>query len=174
MIRIVFYMLLLSLWFVSCGQPQEDEKPLSREYPDQVMDSSSVVFTRGGVRRAVLYADEIQIFSKRRRTKAFKVRVEFEAGTNEGKGLLLADSALVSDGQRIVEVFGNVSLKTGKGTHLTTTYLHWDTVSDRITSDKAVRIERSGQIIEGIGLRTDVNLNRIVIEKEVSGEMGEP
>ncbi len=162
---------LLVLGFACKGEKKATEEISTKDLPDQQLDSSTIFFTIKGERNAVLWAEHIFKYNNRKKMIAKNINVDFDGEPPEGDGVLVADSGTVSDGQKIIEVFGNVRLKTERGTKLITESLKWDTQTDKVTSDDHVKIERGKEKIEGKGLETDVGFNKVIIKEQISGQL---
>jgi LPS export ABC transporter protein LptC len=156
--------------FISCDTKSTTNDTKYVEKADQTLDSASVHFTTHGDPNAILHALRIEKFTDKKITIGKNIRIDFKGNTNEGGGNLVADSGIVFDNKNIIEVHGNVHLKTERGTELFSESLFWDTKNDKIWTDSKVRIKRNGEFINGIGLETDIGFKKLIIKENISGE----
>ena len=61
---------------------------------------------------------------------------------------------------------GNVVLQTTEGWRMTTEELHFLNSRRRITSDRLVRVEKQGSILEGVGFESDPNLEHFEFQHQ--------
>ena len=79
-----------------------------------------------------------------------------------------ADKAIMNTNSEYIELIGNVDAITPAGNRLLTTRIQWDNRDKSLDTDEPVRIIRNnGDIIEGIGLRANYNLEDYEIKKGV-------
>ena len=167
----LFIVVFLFLGFACESKKTEEiELPIS-SFPDQQLDSSTIIFTVKGEKEAVLWAETLNKYLKQKLTKAYNLNVQFEGNPPEGKGVLVADSGYVSDKSDLIQIFGNVELETERGTKLCTTDLYWNTKSNTIYSDAHVRITRGSDWLEGDGFRTDIGFKNFTILKNIKGNL---
>ncbi len=82
-----------------------------------------------------------------------------------------ADTAYYYDKDKLWKLMGNVDIKNLKGDHMTTELLYWNQATQKVYSDRFVRIEQpNGEIITGYGFESDQQLNAPVIFN-VAGEL---
>ncbi len=71
-----------------------------------------------------------------------------------------SDTAYYYDKEKLWKLIGHVDIKNLKGDHLTTELLYWNQNTQRIYSDKFVRIEQAGgELLTGYGFESDQQLN---------------
>lgn len=79
-----------------------------------------------------------------------------------------ADKAIINTNSGYIELIGNVDAITPAGNRLLTTRIQWDNRDKSLDTDEPVRIIRNnGDVIEGIGLRANYNLEDYEIKKGV-------
>ena len=62
----------------------------------------------------------------------------------------------------------DVVLQTAEGTRMTTEELHFSNQAQQITSDRLVRVERNGDVLEGTGFASDPNLHHFEFKTKVT------
>jgi LPS export ABC transporter protein LptC len=167
----VSFLSIILILFACAGEDSEQTESKKLNLPDQQLDSSKIVFTIKGEKNASLWAEHIFKYNDRDKMIAKNIRVDFEGNPPEGDGILYADSGTVRDSKDIIEVYGNVHLKTERGTELFTNSLKWNTTNDKVTTEDHVLIKRGKERIEGVGLETDVGFNKVILKKQISGEL---
>jgi LPS export ABC transporter protein LptC len=80
-----------------------------------------------------------------------------EEGSNS---TLIADTGMANKNMDVMEAMGNVVARSNDGKVLETDYIKWDKISNRITSDKFVKlVTEKGDVMTGIGFESDASLN---------------
>ena len=62
---------------------------------------------------------------------------------------------------------GDVVMKTAEGTRMTTEELRFLNSSNRIVSDKRVRVEKNGDVLMGIGFESDPELRHFEFKTKI-------
>ena len=62
---------------------------------------------------------------------------------------------------------GNVVMQTAEGTRMTTEELHYLNSTNRIVSDKRVRVEKDGDVLEGTGFESDPDLHHFEFKQRI-------
>ena len=95
------------------------------------------------------------------------VRIDFY-GTDGKKssGLVAREGELVQRTRDMV-ARGNVVLQTVEGWRMSTEELHFLNSRRRIRSDKLVRVEKEGSVLEGVGFDGDPNLEHFEFQHQV-------
>lgn len=74
-----------------------------------------------------------------------------------------ADTAYYYDKKGLWRLVGNVSVASLKGEQFDTSELFWDSKSEKVYSDKYIRIQQKEQIITGVGFESNQNMTKYVI-----------
>ncbi len=67
-----------------------------------------------------------------------------------------------------ISLFDDVIVLTSDGVTIKTDYLKWDGKNDTVTTDKAVRIERSDVVADGIGAVAMPQMKKVTLKKDVT------
>jgi LPS export ABC transporter protein LptC len=82
--------------------------------------------------------------------------------------VIKADKAIINTNSRHIELIGNVDAVTPAGHRLLTSKIQWNNQNKFLDTDEPVRIIRkNGDVIEGIGMRANYNLEDYEIKKRV-------
>jgi LPS export ABC transporter protein LptC len=167
-----FPLVVLSAFILaSCGDQEPTVKPPAQTFPSSEATNATTVFLTGAVVTTKIKSGRIISYSDRDSSWAYDLLVDFfdEAGTHTS--VLRADSALVRERQRGLEVFGNVHITADKGTKLKSEHLAWEDSKRLIHTDGYVVITRSKDIMAGYGFESDPELTRIKLRRQVTGSM---
>ncbi|KAA6333953.1 Lipopolysaccharide export system protein LptC [termite gut metagenome] len=77
--------------------------------------------------------------------------------------IVKADTAYYYDKQKLWKLVSNVHIQNLKGEKYDTDLLYWDQATQRIYSDKFIRIEQTDRIITGYGFESDQQMIKPVI-----------
>ena len=162
---------ILAGLLLTCAQtdtPQQQQEEYN--YPDSQLDDATIVFTEDGVQSVVLDARHIDRWEKQDSTEADTVKIYFYDKDGVLRSSLTADRGLIHERSEKFSVFGSVVAINEDSTILRTESLFWDPVTELITTDDYVEIERTtGDIVTGYGLRGDRNLRELEILSDVRG-----
>lgn len=129
-------------------------------------DSLPVLETRGvstlisdsGVVRYRITAPLWQVFDRKNPSHwAFEEGVYLETFDEsfQTQASIQADTAYYFDGQRLWELDGNVEIKNLKGEQFNTQQMFWNQNTQRVYSDKFIRIRQTDRIITGHGFESN-------------------
>lgn len=91
--------------------------------------------------------------------------VEFYNGAEEPETKMQANYAIKYDDKEIVEAKGNVIIINEKGDKLNTEHIIWDEKNDKITTNVAVKITTSKEVLYGDGLESNQSFTKYKILK---------
>lgn len=150
----IFFLLI----FISCTDTKVKPTLNSiidyEDVPEQESWNSQIVFTEAGKKQAVLFAENIRIFSDKKIKTLRDLKIDFYDGIKL-TSTLVADSGLIVDSSGFMYAINNVVAKNDSGAILFTDELIWNSKSGDITSDKFVRIIDKNEEIEGYGFKAD-------------------
>jgi LPS export ABC transporter protein LptC len=126
--------------------------------------TGSVVTTKIRSHRIVQYAEPDSAWG-------YGLSVDFYDETGRHTSTLHADSALVREKQRFLEVFGDVKVTTDDGRKLETDHLAWDDQRRHITTEGYVVITRGEDVMRGYGFESDPELTYIRLRRQVTGRI---
>jgi LPS export ABC transporter protein LptC len=166
--------ILLSAILISCSNNHKRYAPAIK-----MRDSLSVLSTYNvntlisdsGIIRFRLKAKEWLIYDKRRPSfwafeKGFYVE-QFDSALNINANIK-ADTAYFYDQERLWKLKGHVAIKNRKGEKFNTEELFWNQATQKVYSDKFIRIEQIERIITGHGFESNQEMTVWKI-KNISG-----
>ncbi|NOT32901.1 MAG: LPS export ABC transporter periplasmic protein LptC [Candidatus Eisenbacteria bacterium] len=139
----------------------------SAELPDQEVSDFSVDETDAGAIQWKLYAQSAAIYNARALIAGRVVRVDFFGRDGKRTSTLTADEGELHQVAHDMIARGHVVMQTTEGTRMTTEELRFDNDSQKIFSDRFVRIERRGNVLTGYGFESDPNLEHYEFKREV-------
>ena len=107
-----------------------------------------------GVIRYRIEADEWLVYDKKRPSYwAFEKGMYLEQfdSVHHVEASIKADTAYYYDKQKLWKLIGNVDIENRKGEKFNTELLYWNQATERIYSDKFIRIEQPDRIVTGHG-----------------------
>ncbi len=140
------------------------------ELPDQESWNSTIIVSNEGVVSAIIKAGYIAMYSDKKITLLDDgVHVDFYNEEGEITSILISDRGEVDDETQDLSGYGNVVIEGDDGTILETEEIHWVNETERIHTDKFVKITSPDEIIEGYGMESDAGLNNYTIYR-VTGQ----
>lgn len=126
---------------------------------EQVLYGVTTVMTAKGIRRGDLVADTAYVFNDQTRFLFQNPKATFTKETGQKNGDLKADKGLYDLRTQILEGWGNVVITTTDGKRLESPHLKYDQVANQVTSDTSFVLTDGDKRQEGIGFKSDPNLN---------------
>jgi LPS export ABC transporter protein LptC len=131
-----------------------------------------------------MYAQHAATYQARDLVTVRGVRVDFFDGKGD-KGVksseLVAREGELQQRTRDMVARGNVVLLTNEGWRMSTEEMHFLNSTHKITSDKLVRVEKQGTVLEGVGFESDPNLEHFEFQHQIratvqpgAGALAEP
>lgn len=135
--------------------------------PDRITSGAEYLFTDSGSVRNRLRAGRIAEWSTEpKRTELSEgLELVFYDANGERSSVLTARRGVIVPAEKRMEVNEQVVFVNDKGERLETEQLTWDQDSGRVHTDRAVRIERGGDIIHGQGLVAAEDFSRYTISR---------
>jgi len=168
----IFYIAVLffALAFFSCEEkfepPKSDLSP--DNIPVQESWNSQVTFSDSGFVKAILKAGHISAFSDKGYTLIDSGAVVDFYKNGEIVSTLTGRRGRVEDNNKDIEIYDSVRVVNKTGSELVTSKLLWKNKTQKVYSDKFVRITTPKERVEGVGFESDQNLTNYKIYK-VSG-----
>lgn len=156
-ITIAFGAIVMLLLFSSCdGQKKALGKAITERDSLPVMDTRGVVtlISDSGVTRYRINTEEWLMFDKKTPTYwAFEKGIYLEQFDSlfHVDASIQADTAYYYDRERLWKLIGHVDIKNLKGERFNTELLYWNEATQKVYSDKFIRIEQPDKIITGYG-----------------------
>jgi LPS export ABC transporter protein LptC len=139
---------------------------------DQIMYGAHFNLTDKGLSRAELLSDTAYFFEDNTRVELRKVEATFYTTTGARDAYLTSKRGTYRSRIGSMIARGNVVVVTEEGRRLTTPELKFDQAMNEISSDSAFVMTEPGRRLEGIGFRSDPNMQNIRILKTKSGSTG--
>lgn len=137
------------------------------ELPDSRVEDFSVTETDSGRTQWTLYARQADTYNARDVVIVRAVRIDFVGADGKKSSGLVAREGELYQRTRDMVAKGNVVLQTVEGWRMSTEELHFQNSRRRITSDKLVRVEKEGSVLEGVGFDSDPNLEHFEFQHQV-------
>lgn len=141
------------------------------ELPDQEMSDFVLTETDQGRQEWTLYAHYAATYQARNLVKGKGVRVDFFDEKGVRSSQLTALEGEVQELTRDMTARGNVVLSTREGARMTTEEIHFLNAQQQITSDKLVRVEQHGNVLEGTGFVSDPNLHHYEFKSRINATL---
>jgi LPS export ABC transporter protein LptC len=122
--------------------------------------------------RAELVADTAFFFDDNTRVELRKVEVTFFTMSGARDAYLTSARGTYNSRSTLMIARGDVVVITEEGRRLTTPYLQYSETENEISSDSAFVLTEPGRRLEGIGFRSDPNMQNVQILKTKSGSTG--
>jgi LPS export ABC transporter protein LptC len=165
----VSFGLAIALLFGGCGQQRSigPSMPPS-ELPDQEVEDFALTETDGGKLQWKLYARVAQMYEARNRIVVNGVRVDFFDEHGQRASQLTAREGEINQMTHDMLATGNVVLQTNEGTRMSTEEMRFVNRTQKIMSDRLVRVERTGDVLTGVGFESDPDLSHFEFKRRVS------
>lgn len=156
-ITIAFGAIVMLLLFSSCdGQKKVLGKAITERDSLPAMDTRGVVtlISDSGVTRYRINTEEWLMFDKKKPSYwAFEKGIYLEQFDSlfHVDASIQADTAYYYDKERLWKLIGHVDIKNLKGERFNTELLYWNEATQKVYSDKFIRIEQPDKIITGYG-----------------------
>jgi LPS export ABC transporter protein LptC len=137
------------------------------ELPDQEVTDFVLTETDQGRPQWTLYARYAATYQAKNLVVSRDIRVDFFDDKGARSSELTARTGEIQQQTRDMTARGKVVLQTTEGTRMTTDELHFSNDRQLITSDKLVRLERQGDVLEGTGFASDPDLHHYEFKTKV-------
>ncbi len=140
---------------------------------DQVMYGARFNLTDQGILHAQLQADTAYFFDDNTRVELIRVNTTFFTNTGEKNAVLTSRRGTYHTNSGLMIARGDVVVNTEDNRHLRTEELMYDQSHNLISSDSAfVLTEPNNHRLEGIGFRSDPNMQNVHVLKATSANAG--
>lgn len=155
--------------FVSCVNDLDRVAAVAipKAAADRVTIDAEYIFTDSGAVRNRLRSGRIAEWSTEPKRTELSDGLELVFYNSEGErtSVLTARRGVILPAKKSMEVNEQVVFVNAKGERLETEQLTWDQDSAQVRTDRAVRIERGGDIIHGEGLVAAEDFSRYTIRR---------
>lgn len=148
--------------------PVASHSPLA-DSADQVMFNASFLLTDKGLSRAQMQGDTLYFFEDNTRIESDNPHITFFTATGAKDAVLTARHGTSNTRTNNMVARGNVVVVSEDGRTLSTEELIYNQLRNQISSDSAFVLTEPGRRLEGIGFRSDPNMQNIQILKGASG-----
>ena len=155
------YFTLLTLFLLGCNDDEEAKKVVQKpSFATETGEGVTLTYTDSGLVKAKIKATLMQHFSLS--TQPYILMPKGVEGTffdsdKKVSSYAYADIGIYYDKEKYLVMKQNVKLINVKGDTLSTEYLVWDEVKEKIYTDKFVKITTPDQLIYGDGLVSNQN-----------------
>ena len=175
--RIVFAAVVLACVGLVSACDTRTAPPIARgsamaDSADQIMYGAHFNLTDKGLSRAELLSDTAYFFEDNTRVELRKVEATFYTTTGARDAYLTSKRGTYRSRLGSMVARDNVVVITEEGRRLTTPELKYDQAMNEISSDSAFVLTEPGRRLEGIGFRSDPNMQNVRILKTKSGSTG--
>ncbi len=165
--KAVFVSIILLLVFSSCGEnkikPTTNPELNDTQIPAQQSWDSKIIFTEKGVLKAILYSKHMRVYERKRETLIDDMKVDFYNPIGERTSVLTSKKGRVDDLTKNMFAIDSVVTVSDSGVTLRTDELMWENKTQKIKTDRFIRIESPNEIIEGYGFESDQHLQNYTI-----------
>lgn len=153
-------------------EPPVETRSALADSADQVMYGANFNLTDKGLSRAELASDTAYFFDENTRIELRKVEVTFYTTTGARDAYLTSKRGTYNSRIGSMLARRDVVVITEEGRRLTTQELKYDQSQNEISSDSAFVLTEPGRRLEGIGFRSDPNMQNVQILRTKSGSTG--
>lgn len=137
------------------------------ELPDEEVHDFVLTETDQGNPVWKLYARYAAMYDARNTIVARAVRVDFFDEQGKKTSELTAREGDIDQQSRDMTARGNVVLQTTEGTRMTTEELRFVNRTQKVISDRLVRVERAGDVLTGTGFESTPDLKHYEFKSQV-------
>ncbi len=166
--------IFLILFIASCDQSTRQSNVSGSDStadivisPDREIENFSIIQTRRGRKKYVANAIYAAIFKDSNQIVATTVEVDFYDDEGLPFSTLTADSGYIDEKTKDMRAVGNVVVVNRDSARLESEELKWDHKREKIVSDQFVKIIRGRDVLTGIGLESDAQIESVEIKKDV-------
>ena len=140
----------------------------SGELPDQEVSDFVLTETDQGTPQWTLYAQYAGTYSARNTIVARGIRVDFFDDKGTKNSTLTSREGEINQLSRDMTATGNVVIQNVDGTRMSTEHLKFLNSKQHIVTDDLVRVERSGDVLTGVGFESDPQLRHFEFRTRVN------
>ena len=155
--------------FFACGPKDENlakATALSVDLPVEVGSNVSISYTDSGFLKAKLFAPQLERYatdSKNQTEMRDGITAYFYSNDGKINSYIKSKYAIRDERERTITARKDVNVINNKGDTLRTEELIWDEKTDRIYSDKFVRITSPDRIIMGTGIESNTSFTNFKV-----------
>jgi LPS export ABC transporter protein LptC len=171
---LIIFMIMSMLFLFSCaGKKIKMSEAITERDSLPIMQTVGItsLVSDSGITRYRIETEEWLIYDKKKPPYwAFEKGVyleKFDSIFNIDASIK-ADTAYYYNEQKLWKLMGHVHIQNLKGEKFDTELLYWDQTTEKIYSEKSIRIEQTDQIIIGHGFTSDQQMNKSTV-KNIEG-----
>ena len=170
-ITIALAMVMFILLSVACsGRKKIVGEAITERDSLPIMETKGVstLISDSGIIRYRLQAEDWRVFDKKKPPYwAFEEGVYLETFDTlfQMEANIKADTAYYYEKQKLWKLMGNVVIRNLKGEKFNTELLYWDQNTEKVYSDRFIRIEQPDRIIPGRGFDSNQQMTKYTIHK---------
>ena len=170
-ITIALAMVMFILLSVACsGRKKIVGEAITERDSLPIMETKGVstLISDSGIIRYRLQAEDWRVFDKKKPPYwAFEEGVYLETFDTlfQMEANIKADTAYYYEKQKLGKLMGNVVIRNLKGEKFNTELLYWDQNTEKVYSDRFIRIEQPDRIITGRGFDSNQQMTKYTIHK---------
>ena len=170
-ITIALAMVMFILLSVACsGRKKIVGEAITERDSLPIMETKGVstLISDSGIIRYRLQAEDWRVFDKKKPPFwAFEEGVYLETFDTlfQMEANIKADTAYYYEKQKLWKLMGNVVIRNLKGEKFNTELLYWDQNTEKVYSDRFIRIEQPDRIITGRGFDSNQQMTKYTIHK---------
>jgi LPS export ABC transporter protein LptC len=157
----LFSLLLVIAFASSCSDEEDARKVIQKpSFATETGEGVTVTYTDSGVVKAKIKSPLMQHFSMSQKPYTLMpkgVEGTFFDSNKDASSFVFAGIGIYYETEKYLVMKENVKLINVKGDTLSTEYLVWDEVKEKIYTDKFVKITTPDQLIYGDGLVSNQN-----------------
>lgn len=157
----LYCLFVLLAFLTSCSDDEEVKKVVQKpSFATETGEGVTITYTDSGVVKAKIIAPLMQHFSMSQKPYTLMpkgVEGTFFDNNKNASSFAFADIGIYYEKEKYLVMKQNVKLINVKGDTLSTEYLVWDEVKEKIFTDKFVKITTADQLIYGDGLVSNQN-----------------
>jgi LPS export ABC transporter protein LptC len=140
---------------------------------DQVMYGVKLYMTADGINRAQVMGDTAYFFNDNSRVRLLHVHATFYTSVGEMNSTLTSRTGQFDTQTQSMRALGDVNVTSVDGRVLRTEELRYDKYRNEISSDSAFVLTEPGRRLQGVGFRSDPNLQNVRVLRVESGTAGD-
>lgn len=162
--------LVIACLCVACKNDLDQlaEVDMVADAPDRVTSQAEYFYSDSGIVRNRLRAGRVEEYMSEKRQKTVLsdgVELVFFDGLGRQGSVLKARQGLIKPRKNRMEVRDHVAFTNARGERLETELLVWSQDSDRVWTDRPVKIVRAQDILYGQGLDANEDFSRYTIRR---------
>ncbi|MFH1073999.1 MAG: LPS export ABC transporter periplasmic protein LptC [Candidatus Firestonebacteria bacterium] len=158
------FIVILILVVTGCSESERRASLSDKSREVVTMRGFHMVQTELGIKKYEIDAAAASINPKEKRIRFFNVKTRYYDKDKEIANLK-SDTGVIQTDTNDIDVKGNVVMTTMDGSTLETSSLTWYSARSKLETNEYVKIVRGGNIMEGVGMESDLMLENVTLKK---------